>query len=132
MKEELEKQLLHTITVKSDAIVWMKPGKEILVYGKMFDIKTAKEENGNTIFSGLYDEEETALNNAFNSGWDKKNSEQNSPLTQFFQLLKGLYTQDVESNNDIFLPAHKFEEPCTPNLVTSFLSILTPPPEVLL
>ncbi|MBK6936547.1 MAG: hypothetical protein IPH18_06425 [Chitinophagaceae bacterium] len=132
MKEELEKKILHTIAVKSDEIVWMKPGKEIFVNGKMFDIKTEKEENGYTTFSGLYDYEETALNKTLNSGWNKKNTEENSPVMQFFQFLKSLYTYQYESENDILLTAYEFEESSPPNLASSFLTILTPPPKVLL
>ena len=61
MKEELEKQSLHVVTLKNNDIIWLKAGKEIFLKGKMFDIKTAETRNGYTTFKGLYDEEETTL-----------------------------------------------------------------------
>ena len=61
MKESLEHQLLQTITLSENEINWVKPGKEILVDGKMFDIKSHVIVNSRHKFTGLFDHEETAL-----------------------------------------------------------------------
>src|SRR5215204_4648800 len=62
MKEKLEKELLHTITVSKDEVVWAIYNKEIIVGDKLFDVKSFSEEGGLYFFIGLFDAEETALN----------------------------------------------------------------------
>ena len=37
--EKFNKEMLHTITVSSADIYWVKPEKEILFNGKLFDVK---------------------------------------------------------------------------------------------
>ena len=130
MKERMENQILHSITLADNQIHWSKAGKEIWVDGKMFDIKSTEHKNGKTTFHGLFDEEETLLKKNFANGWKKNLSEQNQLLAQIFQCLNSIYFNppaDIsvlsESQNNLsFFPS--------PKLLTQCRMILTPPPQV--
>lgn len=129
MKEKMEKQLLHSITLADNEIHWVKAGKEIWVHGKMFDIKATDHKNGLTTFYGLYDEEETLLKSVFNTGWKKKMSEQNQLLSQIFQCLQGIYIIPVTNSPIIPCKQNHVTSPHSSKLQTQFKNILTPPPQ---
>lgn len=61
MEEKLEQVHLQTICLAANSVHWHKQGKEILVNGHLFDVKTYQEENDKVVFTGLYDEAETRL-----------------------------------------------------------------------
>lgn len=66
MQEKLEKSLLQTVSIRNESIVWVKEGKEILINGKLFDVKSASLTGNHTVFTGLYDEDEDALKEKLN------------------------------------------------------------------
>src|SRR6188474_189825 len=43
MKEKLEKEFLHTITVPREEVTWVKYNKEIIVGDKLFDVNSFSE-----------------------------------------------------------------------------------------
>lgn len=61
MEEKMEQAFLKTVVVKNGTFVWTKIGKEILVNGKMFDIKSYSNTGDEVIFKGLYDDEEKKI-----------------------------------------------------------------------
>lgn len=61
MTERLETSRLTTLTIAEKNLHWIKPGKEILINGRLFDIKSSVTRNGICYIKGLYDEEETAI-----------------------------------------------------------------------
>ena len=128
MKERLETQLLRTITVAKNDVHWVKDEKEIWVNGRMFDIKSSHLQNGVYVFSGLYDEEETALLEQLQK--DQQNNNSNSKqLVQLFQLLQSFYNnpqEEIVSPGNI--PGSKFIPEASP-LASQFMSIFTPPPQ---
>ena len=64
MKHRLESKMLHTVTLAEKNVQWIKERKEILINGRMFDIKRSEhKDNGKIIFTGLYDDDETLLVN---------------------------------------------------------------------
>jgi hypothetical protein len=129
IKEQLEKQLLHSITIADRDINWIEEGREIWVNGKMFDIETTAHHNGTTTFTGLYDEEETLLVNQLN-----KHSS-NNPLADnrlLNQLFKCLHTIFYTRNHDILFSADTQQflfNPNHPGLISQFRTIPTPPPQ---
>lgn len=130
MKERMEKQSLHSITLADNEIRWAKEGKEIWVQGKMFDIKSITHQNGMTTFQGLYDDDETNLKKNFNTGWKKKMAEENMLLGLFFQCQQGIYFNSV--TDILFLPGRLQYVVLlnSPKLLSQFKPILTPPPQV--
>lgn len=59
--EKFSKEKLQTITVSSSAIFWVKPGKEILYQGKLFDVKSYITKDGNISLTGFFDHKEDKL-----------------------------------------------------------------------
>lgn len=128
MKVNLETRLLHTIMVSENDIHWIRDGKEILDNGRMFDIKSSHLLNGVYVFSGLYDNEETALMEQIQK--DQQNNTTNSKqLVQLFQLLQSFYNNPQEEIASLGnIPGGKFI-PGTSPLASQFISIFTPPPQ---
>jgi hypothetical protein len=128
MKERLEEEMLHTVTIPLSELHWTEKNKEILVHGRMFDVKSLHYAGDKVILRGLYDDEETALNKSFSEGWKKKASYQRQLLAHLFQCLRGFYcnsTTETLSEHDHLkhLTAFSF-----PSLMSQFKLILTPPP----
>jgi hypothetical protein len=128
MKERLETQFLHNITVAEKDVHWMEDEKEIWVNGRMFDIESSHLQNGVYVFSGLYDEEETALMDRLQKDYHN-NSTNSKQLVQLFQFLQSCYNNPQE---EIVLPENipgdKFIPESSP-LASQFISIFTPPPQ---
>ena len=128
MKEKLEQQYLQTITLPASEVYWIKNKKEILVDGKMFDIKSFSLKNDQYEFTGLFDDEETALVKQLENNTRQNNQSGNRLLAQFFQWLSSVYS-DKHSDFSITtamvtLPYH----PILSYISSPFKTILTPPP----
>lgn len=54
-------ELLQTIHIPADEVVWEKEGKEVVLDGKMFDIRDYTLSNGILSATGFFDEEETGI-----------------------------------------------------------------------
>lgn len=59
--EKFGKEILQTITVSSTAIHWVKPGKEILFDGKLFDVKSYITRGSSISLTGFFDDKEDKL-----------------------------------------------------------------------
>lgn len=129
MKEALEKKELHRIILSEKNVHWIKPGKEIWVENRMFDIKSCKYENGIYSFYGLFDEKETEIVKQMRMNFPDQNSSTNKILSQLFQLFH--FTQKnllpdflvIEPTNTTQSPEKRFI------LLTQFISIPAPPPK---
>lgn len=130
MKERLEEKMLHTIIVAANNIHWVRPGKEIMTEGRMFDIKqTTPLPDGTVQFKGLFDDEETLLTRQLQQKQQEDNSKGNKQIVQLFQLMQALPESAPEKSSDQishagFQPAFDMAllpSPCK--------NILTPPPQ---
>jgi len=75
------KEILQTITVSSENIYWVKPGKEILFDGKLFDVKSYGTKGNSISLTGFFDHKEDKLvQQIVNLARQKNKSE--SPLSQ--------------------------------------------------
>ena len=131
MKERLESKMLHTVTLSENKVQWIKQGKEILINGRMFDIKRLEHsDNGKIIFTGLYDDDETLLVNRVKKNQQNDNSTGGRLLAQFFRLLQvtcdntSVETFTLSFSNNNYFPGSE-HRPTSP-----FITILTPPPQV--
>lgn len=128
MKKKLESHELQTVIVPESEVIWMED-HEIWVNNSMFDIRTKKLENGIYTFTGMYDEDETAMVMK-----QRKTSRSLSPeermVQQLLQCLRHLYN---EPENEPVLPVEFSPE--TSSFVrignSQFIPpILTPPPRM--
>jgi hypothetical protein len=129
MKEKMEKQLLHTVTLKNEDIVWVKAGKEIMAAGKMFDVKSYKSANGTTIFTGLYDDEETRLNAIVNNEMGKRSERKNLLLTQVLQLLQTLFWKNIDAGYVAFVIPAQYPPAYADKTTELSAAVLYPPPD---
>jgi hypothetical protein len=74
MEEKLEHQHLQTIRIPARDVVWYEEDKEIIVDGKLFDVKTQTPDQDMIVFTGLFDDKETLVKNQM----EKLQQEQNS------------------------------------------------------
>ena len=61
VEEKMNSVVLQSITISNADITWVKAGKEILVAGKYFDVKSYEINNGVATLTGYFDNEETGL-----------------------------------------------------------------------
>lgn len=113
------------ISLTPEEMVWMDK-KEILVNGRMFDIKTIRLEKGRYEIYGHYDDKESKLLRLRKRQEESRNQH---TLSQAFSSLQTLFFQEV---NDCF-PLHpatgKPATPCTSLIPEGYLSLITPPPK---
>ncbi len=95
MKKKLESHELQTVIVPEHEVVWMED-HEIWVNNSMFDIRTKKLENGIYTFTGMYDEDETALVMKQRTTSRSLSSEERM-VQQLLQCLRHLYTEPEEA-----------------------------------
>jgi hypothetical protein len=127
MKERLERELLHTIAVPQDKVVWAKYNKEIIVEGKMFDVESYSIKDSVCVFTGLFDEEETALNDLLEKKTNDKN--ENELLAQLFQWLQ---SPCISLSFHEEVAVNKNNETCFPvlhHISFPYINIPTPPPQ---
>ena len=129
MKEKLERQMLHTVTVSKADVVWVKYKKEIRIHDKMFDIESFAIKNDQYIFTGLYDEEETALNNYLEKNTEQKNEREHQLLSSLFQLLQSMYPENFEEILASSISSKSYCPLILKHISSPFINILTPPPQ---
>ena len=132
MKENLEKQLLQTITLDDQHIHWVEKGKELLINGKLFDVENMEAQNGTIVFTGLYDDEETVLIKKLDESCNKKSAGNDQLLSGFFKCLQDIFCDDFL--NTLFFPGkpNHLLGPAFPQLPDQFGAILSPPPQLLI
>jgi hypothetical protein len=59
--KKFEKEVLQTISVSAESIYWVKPEKEILFDGKLFDVKAHNREGDIIYLLGFFDHKEDEL-----------------------------------------------------------------------
>lgn len=59
--EKFNKEILQTITVSPSEIYWVKPEKEILFKGKLFDVKSYTKKGSSISLTGFFDHKEDKL-----------------------------------------------------------------------
>ena len=129
MKESLEQKLLQTITLSKNEVQWVKPGREILVENKMFDVKSFIIEKGYYKFTGLFDHEETVLINDLKNNFKNTDERGSSLLASFFQWLQSVSATDP--CDPVFVMKDSESISCLIYIHISFpfKTIPTPPPQ---
>lgn len=76
-----ERETLETILLPADKLHWIKPGKELLVDGRLFDVKSFTIKNGKTSLTGFFDGEEDEVVTQIRDITEQK-KESNNPFTR--------------------------------------------------
>ncbi len=133
MLEKLENASLQSISINKADIIWVKENKEVLIEGKLFDIKSYAILNDKIILTGLFDKDEDAIKKNYA---DKLQSNKNESLPTNELILKCMFCCaindfDVEDGtctfNNLLLKNYFL---LSPKSVSQYLSVYTPPPNV--
>ncbi len=123
-KHRLEVKTLHTLVLRK--IEWVKKGKEIKVDGKLFDVKNIEKINGQLRVTGLFDYEETAIENYLQR---QSEGAQSSSFIRFLLWAQSLFCIKwcffdllfFNRNMPFFITAQTI-------YINPFFPVLTPPP----
>ena len=114
--EKFSKKILQTITVSTSAIYWVKPEKEILFNGKLFDVKSYSKIGSSISLTGFFDHKEDKLVQQIVKLALQKN-QSGSPLGQpaikflFFPAYAVKHEINAELNWKFILhPYHQYDE----------------------
>jgi hypothetical protein len=90
MQEALEQSSLQTIVINKVEVNWEEEGKEIIINGELFDVKSYNTTTTDSvILTGIYDKEETALIKKVEQLQNQKNKSK-TPLDNL--VLKFMFT----------------------------------------
>jgi hypothetical protein len=128
MRKELKEKTLQTVVVCENDFHWLEPGREILVQNRAFDVSSYKYENGNYIFTGLFDDEETILLSQLQKKQEEENTAGNKALVQLLDLFPA--SQESVDTELLLLTAILKQYPNFDSRLSSkYESIITPPPK---
>lgn len=128
MKEKLEVENLVTVTVNPEDVKWVKPQKEAMIQGEMFDVKEIRESNGKLFLTGLFDKKEKELNKIASDYQKQKQQEPTgtSGASFFFLALYDNVQVDYDLSQYSLLLIH---HACYSRVVSAgFPENCTPPP----
>ena len=132
MKEKLETGLLHTITLPENEIVWVKKNKEIRIDNELFDVKGILKGNNKIIITGVFDHEETEIEQKLGNLSGNTNHP-NPILIKLFSFLQSIFSGmcgfEIEYN---FICQTKNKIDFTPGLPELPHKVITPPPQAML
>ena len=130
MKQQLKTALLQTVVVPARDVKWIKKGKEILVNGQMFDVKTSVKSGGNIVFTGLYDKDEQKLHENLKGFMHSKNKQSaplNELLAKFFSTTVTITAIDYNTAADWKHIVAKYYYPSEKIPFSYGISIYQPP-----
>jgi len=129
MNGKLEEMHLQSVTLNNNDILWIEMGKECMINGHLFDVRSMNVVDGVTTIKGLYDEDETMLKERFDHAWGKNMSDQQSLLVKLFQCLNSLYCNSGTIENSTFTYPNLHLPSLSIDLPEWTDNILTPPPQ---
>ena len=130
MQEKLRERHLTIVAIPASEVKWVEYKKEISINNRLFDVESYSLINDQYLFKGLFDDEETILNENFEKDYDNANENESQLLSKIFQLLQGIYFNDP--NDQFVLPGkqNNYNNLALLNMTSPFINILTPPPQI--
>jgi len=129
MEEKLENEQLQTIAVPVSEVKWYKENKEIIVGGKLFDVKSVVYHDGIASFTGLYDHQETNIKAQLeNLELEDEENAKNESAINLISIL--LYKE--EHSNSFWLLNHlsaQYVDYRNNHLLSQDISTPAPPPK---
>lgn len=131
MEEALERESLVTIRVPATELHWVRKNKELIWQGRHFDTKQVKwDANGICIITGLFDDEEAALESAFAKATQGESEDLGRSIWQFISIVN---TPPIQNSSLQCEPQFATADLdfCTmpvPQLMAAHFEVPTPPP----
>ncbi|ULQ56322.1 hypothetical protein KJS94_16860 [Flavihumibacter rivuli] len=89
-KERLELGSMVTVELRKGSYTWVRPGKEIRIGNRMFDVKETRTSGNLVYFKGIYDDQEAAIEAAIRQNNEGKASGK-APVIVFWSPLCHLH-----------------------------------------
>lgn len=129
MKKKMEDQLLRVLVLDKNNIQWFKPGREIMINDRLFDVKHIEYfPDGTARLTGLYDDEETLLVQQLKHNRDERNQNMSRQLISALLQWQGI----PEDTHTEFIPLawlNHYPSFSDPGLAAPFIAMITPPPQ---
>lgn len=131
MEEKLEKQYMQTVRVPLKYVKWYKKDKEVIIDGKLFDIKSIDIENEIAVFKGLFDEKETLLKEKITQfqSQQEKNKEHTATVTTIVSILLFYEENCTPILHSSMITARNYAGNTSPFLISSCIATPAPPPK---
>lgn len=131
MMEKLESASLHTITIRLADVNWTKKNKEVMIDGKLFDVKYAEIIADKINLTGLFDDEETKLEKNISTAFHS-NKNQQTPFSQLkLKFIFNFYFNEDHLSNSIFVfQSKKAYSTFNEVAVTNCSTVASPPPNL--
>ncbi len=129
MEEKLENEQLQTIAIPVSDVKWYKENKEIIVGGKLFDVKSVEYRDGIARFTGLYDDQETNIKTQLENLNDE--DDENSKNKSAINLISFLLFKEEDLNSS-WLQNHlsvQYHEYSKNHFLSQDISTPAPPPK---
>jgi len=133
MLQSLEENNLTTVRIPEKEFRWYEKNREILVDGKMFDVKSIRLIADTYMVTGLFDEMETEMNALLENFNEEANNNQDKALS-LYQVCLGLIAENISTEQVKFFlfPEGKiFQSYYLPHLMNLSYRVITPPPKSL-
>jgi hypothetical protein len=127
MLRKMEKETLVHFSIPVANLHWIKPGKEIMIGNRMFDIKKITIHGNMAAVTGLFDDVEKKLNGRL-ADHQKKNQSLDNLLSQIFS---GGYDHSFSKQPDVSVPViirTKTISGIPPFYLSAFTEVSAPPP----
>ncbi len=131
MKEQLEKAALETFIIPANELQWVKKGREILLNGHFFDVKSITRSGNSFIVKGLFDQKETAIAKKIEQQADAGNKNNGYTKTALQFLLLTVFCTP-RNNTTIHIPvitAKAVSACCNQSATSRAIAVITPPPD---
>lgn len=128
--ERMENSHLQTIRIPLSAVHWIKKGKEILINKRLFDVKEYNNNDCDLVLTGIFDDEETALDKSVDDLWQQQQDKPGILLIKCFQVLDN--TCFLQTDWQLKPPVIKkeiYERTIYYPLKDIFIKIPSPPPQ---
>lgn len=130
MHERLEKSQLITLAIPTSSIQWVKEGKELVIQGRLFDVKSISYTKDFAKINGLFDEEETNLVNRISGQLHRQNTGKQLRLSLICSILLGLSSeQKMETETNQVVANFDFSLPRPTLYHSPLLEQVSPPPQ---
>lgn len=130
MKEKLELAQLQKVTIKKNEVQWKMLGNEIIIDGQLFDVKDQLDEGNSIVFYGLFDKEETFLQNKIDNQHAHSNEQQALvSVVHFLQSVHFLSQPTTAVHNDFPINSSIGFTLIESKPMTPYLNQHTKPPE---
>jgi hypothetical protein len=128
--ERLEKACLQTVALPKKDVHWVTKGKELRIGQRFFDVKTYKERGNELIVTGVFDDDETAIEKKIDDVWQKEAPQQMDSLAKYFGFLNSIcFAQTLWHLHLPLVVQKRYYDNSVVYLKPVFLSVSSPPPQ---